>query len=117
MGLMPDNRKRKDSAFMQELEMKPCSECGGKRINASLLNSTVGVMPKNPPTVRDIVMEHRTKGISKWFMKLYMRQGRKSLYNQPVIPDSHRSKLQAIVCVNCGYTILHATDPANLTKE
>jgi DNA-directed RNA polymerase subunit RPC12/RpoP len=102
---------------MQELEIKPCPECGSKRMHASLLHSTLGVMPKNPPILRDLLMERRPNGLSKWLMKRRMGQYREEKYNQPFIPDTHRSKLKAIVCTNCGYTVLYATDPANLTEE
>jgi ribosomal protein L32 len=101
---------------MSEVEIRPCPECGSQRIHASFLgNAQLGVMPKNPPTIREVIINKRPNGLSKWLMKRSIYK--KEIYNQPMIPSTHRSKLQAIVCVNCGYTTLHAIEPANLTKD
>ncbi|WP_162005088.1 hypothetical protein [Dictyobacter vulcani] len=51
---------------MQERELKPCPECGGQRVPASVLgNAAVGVMPGNPPTIRDVLINNPPAGTSK----------------------------------------------------
>ncbi len=95
----------------------PCPACGNERIVADLLGATVGVKPTDPPpTVASSIMSNVRNPIQRWMIKQSILS-KEVVYNQPIIPDSHRSHLQALVCKTCGYTALYTVDPTNLLPE
>ena len=103
------------SEEMQSFHTTLCPNCGGKQIIAALLGATVGVMTKNAPTVDSIMEKNRPRGMPKGLLKLATRN--REVYDQPVVPDANRSRLQAVVCTLCGHTTFYALDLANLLQE
>jgi len=97
--------------------LHPCPECGGKRISALVLGARVAVLPENPPTVGAELEEGLAKRYPRFLAKLFystIHLQQASTLSQPVIPDSYRSSLEAVVCTVCDYTSLFTRQPEKL---
>ena len=86
---MTEDEKQMNEQTQSE-SLLPCPECGGRRVQVSISTTTPG----------NLLQATQLKRKTGWFSS-----------------KSNQSYLNALTCISCGYTSLHATQPSNLIPD